>query len=119
MGLEYLVKQALAWMPLSITARRHAPEWGSLRAGAALLNALLKLFPAGTVLDWHPAPRRQLVVILRGRLEVETSDGARREFGPGDARLIEDTRGRGHVTRILGEEAALLAVVHLGDSPPG
>jgi uncharacterized protein YjlB len=29
---------------------------------------------------------------------IQTSDGARREFGPGDVVLVEDTTGVGHVS---------------------
>jgi hypothetical protein len=46
----------------------------------------------------HPAPRRQWVVMLRGALEVEVSNGTRRRFGPGDLVLAADTTGRGHLT---------------------
>jgi hypothetical protein len=46
----------------------------------------------------HPASRRQWVVMLRGAIEIEVSDGARRRFGPGDLVLVTDTTGRGHVT---------------------
>jgi hypothetical protein len=50
--------------------------------------------------DWqaHVAPRRQLVLVISGRVAVETTDGARREFGPGEFVLAEDTTGRGHLT---------------------
>lgn len=51
--------------------------------------------------DWHPAPRRQWIVLLDGRIEVETGDGEIREFGSGDILLLEDTQGRGHRTRQL------------------
>jgi hypothetical protein len=50
----------------------------------------------------HPAPRRQWVVMLRGGIEVETSDGERRQFSPGDLLLAADTTGRGHITRAVG-----------------
>ena len=45
---------------------------------------------------WHPAPRRQLVVWMKGSSDVETSDGSRRRVGPGDALICEDVAGRGH-----------------------
>lgn len=51
----------------------------------------------------HPAPRRQWVVMLRGAVEVEVSDGTRRRFGPGDLLLAADTTGRGHVTFAVGD----------------
>lgn len=50
--------------------------------------------------EWplHPAPRRQFAIVLSGRAAIQTSDGARREFGPGDVVLLEDTTGIGHVS---------------------
>jgi quercetin dioxygenase-like cupin family protein len=51
----------------------------------------------------HPAPGRQWVVLLRGNLEVEVSDGTRRRIEPGDLVFVADTTGRGHITRALGE----------------
>ena len=52
----------------------------------------------GTPPDWHPAPRRQLVVFVTGPVTIRTSDGDRRSLPPGAAVLVEDTWGRGHVT---------------------
>ena len=51
----------------------------------------------------HCAPRRQFIVHLAGEAEVEVSDGQRRRFGPGSVMLVEDTTGRGHITRRVGE----------------
>ena len=50
----------------------------------------------------HPAPRRQWVVMLRGAMEIEVTDGTRRRFGPGDVVLGADATGRGHVTVAVG-----------------
>ncbi len=52
----------------------------------------------------HPASGPQWVVVLRGRIEVEVSDGSARQFGPGDLVLATDTSGRGHITRVVGTE---------------
>ena len=60
--------------------------------------------PPGWIGDWHPAPRRQFMVKLRGTTELIASDGERRELGPGDVLLIDDTLGRGHYSRILGPD---------------
>ena len=60
--------------------------------------------PPGWVGDWHPAPRRQFMVKLRGTTELIASDGERRELGPGAVLLLEDTVGRGHHSRILGPD---------------
>jgi hypothetical protein len=51
----------------------------------------------------HPAPRRQWVVMLRGAIEVEVSDGTRRRFGPGELVLVTDTSGQGHTTVGVGD----------------
>ncbi|MBC6458915.1 hypothetical protein [Actinomadura sp. HBU206391] len=50
----------------------------------------------------HPAPREQWVVMLRGTIEVEVTDGSRRRFGPGEMVLATDTAGRGHITTGVG-----------------
>src|SRR4051812_6490980 len=51
----------------------------------------------------HVAPRRQVIVFLRGGAEVEVSDGEVRRFGPGDVLVVEDVTGKGHTTRGLGD----------------
>lgn len=82
----------------------------ALTAAAALRHGALRVVgsidivedPPGTFFDWHPAPRRQWVIILSGQLEIGLGDGSLHRFGPGDARLVEDTTGHGHTTRIAG-----------------
>jgi hypothetical protein len=51
----------------------------------------------------HPASDPQWVVMLRGLIEVEVSDGTCRRFGPGDLVFATDTTGRGHITRTVGD----------------
>jgi hypothetical protein len=51
----------------------------------------------------HPAAEPQWVVMLRGVIEVQVSDGTSRRFAPGDLVLATDTTGRGHVTLTVGE----------------
>ena len=58
----------------------------------------------GWRLDYHPAPRRQFVVTLSGRVEVGCGDGTARVFGPGDVMLADDLTGQGHTSAQLGEE---------------
>jgi hypothetical protein len=41
--------------------------------------------------------------MVRGAIEVQVSDGARRRFGPGDLVFVSDTTGSGHVTAAVGE----------------
>ena len=55
-------------------------------------------------LDFHQAPQRQYVVNLKGRVELETGSGEKRILGPGSIVLAEDTTGRGHKSRAVGDE---------------
>ena len=51
------------------------------------------------VWDFHVAPRRQLVVHVRGRTEIEVGSGDKHTFGPGDVLLADDQTGQGHISR--------------------
>ena len=66
--------------------------------------------PAGLDQDWHTAPARQLVVVLCGEIEVETTDGERRRWRTGDCFVPADVTGRGHRTRVIGAAVRLLFV---------
>jgi len=64
--------------------------------------------PAALAQDWHHAPARQVVVVLSGTIEVETSDGATRRWSAGEAFVPADLSGRGHRTRCIGGPVRLL-----------
>ncbi len=89
------------------------PEWTT---GLAATQIAFREWPVGQYLDWHPAPRRQFVIILSGHLEIGLGDGSKHVFGPGDARLVEDTTGQGHTTRVHGNEGCLTATIPLAHS---
>jgi quercetin dioxygenase-like cupin family protein len=72
-----------------------------------------RVAPPGYVLDWHCAPRRQYSISLSGTAEIEVGDGSVVRVGPGDIVLAEDLTGRGHVTRVIGDQPRLYAIVHL------
>ncbi len=86
-------------------------EHPELRSLAKSEGIMFNEAAAGTFLDWHPAPRRQWVIILSGQLEIGLGDGTVRRFGPGDARLVEDVIERGHTTRVVGGDPCVTAVV--------
>ena len=73
----------------------------------------------GVLQDWHPAPQRQFVIILSGSLEIGFEDGSRKVFGAGDARLVEDTTGKGHTTRVVGKEDRVSIAIPLADQTVG
>lgn len=77
--------------------------------------AVFRCAPPGTVLDWHPAPRRQYIVTLSGQWDIECGDGTVRRFRPGDVMLADDLTGQGHVSRVVGNEPHIFMTVPLAD----
>ena len=61
--------------------------------------------------DWHTAIRKQFLFHLSGTAEIVVSDGESRTFKTGDILLVEDTTGKGHTARIVGDETVLIAAV--------
>ncbi len=87
-----------------------APNWAQ---GLAATLITFQEQPVGSFLDWHPAPRRQFVIILSGQLEIGLGDGTKHVFSPGDARLVEDTTGQGHTTAVYGNQPCVTATIPL------
>lgn len=78
---------------------------------AGMIGALSDSIPAKDIIfrevlpsydyDFHTAPQRQYIILLDGKIEIETSLGAKREFKAGEILLVEDIEGKGHKTRNL------------------
>ena len=49
--------------------------------------------------DWRPAPRRQYIINLDAPCTLTASDGEVRTIQPGEVLLVEDTTGKGHLSR--------------------
>jgi hypothetical protein len=69
--------------------------------------------------DWHVGPRRQYVITLSGRAEIEVANGQKVAIGPGHINLIEDTTGKGHITRNLGPDNRVVVTIPLQDQAVG
>jgi hypothetical protein len=76
-------------------------------AGKLPLTGLRAISYKPNKVDWHHAPAPQFAINLTGDLQVEVSDGTKRKIGPGDLVFLEDTQGKGHITRLLGPVTAL------------
>jgi quercetin dioxygenase-like cupin family protein len=77
-------------------------------------------FPRGWVGDWHPSPRRQFYVQMSGQIEVQVSDGEIRRLSAGSLALLDDTSGKGHLTKAIGDAIVQAVFVQLsaaGDAP--
>src|SRR5688500_15711040 len=96
-----------AWVESDLDAQ---PEW---LAGIAVTKIRCGSRAPGELQDWHTAPQRQFVIILSGQLQIGFEDGSTKVFGPGDARLVEDTTGKGHTTIALGDEPCVTATIGL------
>ncbi len=83
-----------------------------LMAGA---GAEIRRAAPGRVADWHTAPRRQYVITLSGHGEVELVDGTKIELGPGSIDLAEDLTGKGHITRVVGNEDRVTIAIPVSD----
>ncbi|KHN52567.1 hypothetical protein OI70_19610 [Dickeya fangzhongdai] len=49
----------------------------------------------------HPAPRKQYVITLKGKLKFKVSDGSTFILSPGTVLLAEDTNGEGHSWELI------------------
>jgi hypothetical protein len=70
-------------------------------------------FLVGAPIGWggetpHPSPQRQFFCTMQGEYEVTASDGTARRFPPGSLLLVDDTKGKGHSTRVISEAAVLI-----------
>ena len=70
----------------------------------AISGAEIHRAPAGAAQDFHVAPRRQYIITLSGQGELEIAGGKKIRMGPGHISLVEDTTGKGHITRTIGTE---------------
>lgn len=67
----------------------------------------------GPASDWHVGPRRQFVITLSGRAQLEVAGGKKVAVGPGHITLIEDTTGKGHITQNLGPDDRIVVTIPL------
>ena len=77
--------------------------------------AVFRSVAPGTVLERHPAPRRQYLVTMAGAWEIEASNSVKKVFKAGDVMLADDTTGEGHISRVLGSEPHVFMTVPLAD----
>ena len=77
----------------------------------ASLHVQFVIVPSAAIAhDWHPAPARQFVLLLKGELEVEAGDGERRRFNEGSIVFVEDTKGKGHKDHAVNNDDLLAPI---------
>ena len=74
---------------------------GRLSARLPATGIIFREVPPDYDLDWHPAPRRQYIINLDAGVQITASDGQARRIGAGEVLLVEDTWGKGHLSKAL------------------
>ena len=64
-------------------------------------------------LDWHTAPRRQYIVNLDAGVEITASNGERRVIGAGEVIFVEDTTGKGHLSKAVSGQVRHSIFIHV------
>lgn len=99
------------------------PQWQDrLKAGQAQVISTVQ--PAHWNGSWHPDPKVQWIIPLRGTWYVTAMDGTRVEMGPGDVSLGEDQMSRkdlkghvGHFAGNVGDGSVTLMVIQTDETP--
>ena len=99
-----LVDLAPPSAPMNVSEYRAAKEVGFIQ------------LPPGYGGGWHPAPSVGHIFVLAGDLEVEVSDGEIRDFTQGSVWLHRDLTGKGHDTRVVSEDGAVMVMVKMAES---
>jgi hypothetical protein len=101
-----------------LTPSATAPTTGTREASQSVAVTQLTAVRTspGYVEDWHPVGRRQYVVMISGRREIEVAGGKKIALAPGSMMLVEDTTGKGHVTRGVGADDAISLVIPIAES---
>jgi len=92
--------------PLDVSAVTRAAGWNLLR------------FAPDWIGGWHGTPCRQWMFVLAGHATIQPSDGSRCDLRAGSICLLEDTRGKGHLTTILGSDEVVIVAVRAPDDEP-
>jgi len=99
---------------IALEAKDYAPPAPSLNTSSpeSANNSIFLELPVGWYGDWHPTPVRQWLILMTGSCEFEAGDGERVTRKAGDVVLLDDLAGRGHQTRVLGNESVRIAAIH-------
>ncbi|MHA1554626.1 MAG: cupin domain-containing protein, partial [Alphaproteobacteria bacterium] len=81
----------------------------------AVTTSLFLEAPPGWDDTSHATPRRQWAILLSGLLKVTCGDGDSVIMKPGDAVLLNDPSGKGHLSEVQGDEPARFFLVGLAD----
>ena len=87
-----------------------AITWPTLALVWDAQHLRLQPVPAGHSSTLHPEPMPTFATVLSGWIEITSSLGVTRRFGPGHGMLFLDTEGKGHAFAVALEPTALMIV---------
>ena len=99
-------------LPVRETEAGTVRRLGDIAVTSAGLGAFVGRKPD---VGMHNAPRRALLVVLAGRLEVVTSLDQHELLGPGDVLFADDVGTKGHISRDVGDEPLSILSIGLDD----
>ena len=88
-------------------------ELGHLTATFPAIEAVICETEKHFKQDWHSAPRRLLVTVLAGIMEIKLRNGTTCDIKPGQVLLTEDMGGDGHQTRAKGDACLRTIIIPL------
>jgi mannose-6-phosphate isomerase-like protein (cupin superfamily) len=110
-GQSHAEDTEIAWRPAKLHAELN--ESASMK----VTSVQFLRWPRGFVWEGHPASKRQYVIIVSGRGEVDVVGGRKVQLAPGRVLLAEDVTGKGHTTRVSIDEDLVMILVPLAQEP--
>jgi hypothetical protein len=98
-------------MPMEL--RNFAPPSQPINVSAEVpsTTSVFLVAPPGWDEEFHPTPRRQFAIMLRGKATISATDGETINVEPGNIILLNDQDSKGHLTRVQGKEDAAFLLV--------
>jgi mannose-6-phosphate isomerase-like protein (cupin superfamily) len=106
-GQSHAEDTKIAWRPAKLRAELNESD------SVKVTSAQFLRWPRGFVWEGHPASKRQYVIIVSGRGEVDVVGGRKVQLAPGRVLLAEDVTGKGHTTRVGVDEDLVMLLVPL------
>ncbi|MFC1665150.1 hypothetical protein ACFL17_05915 [Pseudomonadota bacterium] len=99
---------------INLESKDYAPPAPSLNTSNmdSADNSVFLELPIGWYGDWHPTPVRQWLKLMTGTCEFEAGDGETVIRKAGDVVMLDDLIGKGHQTKVLGDESVRITAIH-------
>jgi len=110
-GQSHAEDTEVVWRSAQLRAELNESE------SVKVTSAQFLRWPRGFVWAGHPASKRQYVIIVSGRGEVDVVGGKKVQLAPGRVLLAEDVTGKGHTTRVGADEDLVMLLVPLSQEP--